>query len=674
MAKGQLSHVLRYIRSAVHRPAARDLTDRSLLERFAAKQDDAAFEMLVQRHGPMVQGVCRRVLGHAQDAEDAFQATFLVLARKAGRIRWQAEVGNWLYQVAYRTALRARANRKRVRERQMVKPPEAAAREEVPWDDVRLILDEELNRLPVNYRAPVVLHYLEGKSYAETAQVLGWAEGTVSGRLARARELLRGRLTRRGLTLSAGAFATALSQSAAPAAVPPLLAETTAKAATLFAAGSGVVPAPAAALAQGVLRSMFVTKRIIVAVLALASSLLVTGAGLLAYHVLATPQTEPPVARLPEPPNEPATAAEVFGTFEKRVREAKSLFIAYVREVTRKEGQQTTRSYDAGTYHVKPGQGSGTVMQHFKPDNSYVGPWSVGPGAHYYSPITRSGFFPWFGVERPMDLILPPVAEFKLVKPKADADPAGSNVIAYTLYVSSMTKTPTNARQVTLWLDEQSLAPLKRSVHSGSELEVTERYYGFSTGEVPAPFAGEPAGFVVNGQLSAKIKNDWVATPWLVKGNHYRAEQETRVFFDRGVKVTLAPGAEFTLGKEWRGLRLTRGRLTAELPSIDEPNDDNNYYLVLGPARLRCSPITSISPIRAADEPRDNRVGVVTATLDRVVAEQGNVRCEGATVEPSSQTKAVNVRVLHEGVEYRLADGKLRGQKERTLPKPDRPK
>src|SRR5262249_51623439 len=158
-----------------------------------------------------------------------------------------------------------------------------------------------------------------------------------------------------------------------------------------------------------------------------------------------------------------------------------------------------------------------------------------------------------------------------------DADPAGSKVIAYTLYVWTNEKTPANARQVTLWLDEKSLVPLKRSVRAGPELEVTERYYGFSTGEVPAPFKGEPAGFVVNGRLSTKIQNDWVATPWLVKGNQYRAEHQTRVLFDRGVKVTLTPGAEFTLGKEWRGgLHLTRGRLSAELPKA------NDHYVALG--------------------------------------------------------------------------------------------
>jgi hypothetical protein len=534
--------------------------------------------------------------------------------------------------------------------------------------ELRPVLDEELKRLPDKYRAPLVLCYLEGKTYPEAAEVLGWAEGTVSGRLARARELLRGRLTRRGLTLSAGTFAAALSQSAAPAAVPPALADTTTKAATLFAAGSaaagaGIVPGPAAALAEGVLQTMFVTRRKIIVVLGLAASLLFTGAGLFAYHALATPQTRPPVARPTEPPGEQATAAEVFGTFEKRVQEAKSLFIAYVREVTRKEGQETKRSYGAGTYHVTLGQVPNTVMQHLKPENLYGGLWSVGSGQHYYSPITRSGFYPWLGVGDRQDLILPPVADFELVKAKAGADPAGSTVITYTLYVSTTAKTPENARQVTLWLDEKSLAPLKRTVRSGQELEVTERYYGFSTGEVPAPYEGKPAGFVVRGRLSTKVKTDWVATPWLVRGNQYRAEENTLVLFDHGVKVTLTPGAEFTLGKEWgRELRLTMGRLWADLPSADD------FHLVLGPARLRWWAITGL------DDRQDNRVAVVTATPDRVVVEQGSVGCEGAKVEPSSKTTNTKVYLLHEGMEYRLADGKLQGQTERTLPRPDRPK
>ena len=200
---------------------------------------------------------------------------------------------------------------------------------------------------------------------------------------------------------------------------------------------------------------------------------------------------------------------------------------------------------------------------------------------------------------------------------------------------------------------------IKRTVRSGQELEVTERYYGFSTGEVPATFEGKPAGFVVSGRVSTKIQNDWVATPWLVKGNQYRAEEKTLVLFDHGVKVTLTPGAEFTLGKEWqRELQPTRGQLFAELPGGDD------FFLVLGPARLRSAPVQG----------PENRCAVVTATPDRVVAEQGGVWCEGATVEPSSEANPAYFRVLQQGVEYRLANGKLQGQKERTLPRPDRPK
>lgn len=669
MASGQLHPVLRVLRRLVAAGSGGDATDRQLLQRFAGRREEAAFAALVGRHGPMVLGVCRRVLHDAHDADDAFQATFLVLARKAGSLARPEKLANWLYGVACRTAARARAEtaRRRAHERQFPAMPSAEARPDgaESFHELRPVLDEELQRLPDKYRAPLVLCYLEGKTYAEAAQVLGWAEGTVSGRLARARGLLRGRLTRRGLTLAAGALATALPQSAAPAAVPPALADTTARAATLFAAGpaaagAGTISAPAAALAERVLQTMFVTRRKIVALLVLASSLLATGAGLFAYHALATPQTEPPVARPSEPPSEPATAAEVFDTFEKQVREAKSLFVAYVRdEVTRKGGDVTTRSYDAGTWHVTPGRGGNTVMQLFKPDKWYSGPWSFAPAQHHYSPITRSGFFPWLGWGERQDMWLPPVADFKLVKPKADHDPAGSKVLAYTLYVGNE-KTPANARQVTLWLDEKSLVPLKRSVRSGPELEVTEHYYGFSTSEVPAPFAGEPAGFVVSGRLSTKIKNDWVATPWLVKGNQYRAEEKARVFFDHGVKVTLTSGAEFTLvgegrGLEGRGLQPTGGRLVAELPNA------NDYYLVLGPARLYCSR-------------QDNGGAVVTATPDRVVVEQGGVWCLGAAVEPSSEGNPHYFRVLHPGVEYRLADGKLLGQKERTLPKPDRPR
>src|SRR5262249_49915225 len=157
------------------------------------------FAALLRRHGPMVWGVCRRLLPCTHDAEDAFQATFLVLVRKADSVVPRGRVGNWLYGVAYRTALEARsaASRRRARELQTARP--AHVTNEQPDPDLWALLDEELRRLPDNFRAAVVLCDLEGRTRKEAAQQLGWSEGTLSGRLARARELLAKRLTRRGV-------------------------------------------------------------------------------------------------------------------------------------------------------------------------------------------------------------------------------------------------------------------------------------------------------------------------------------------------------------------------------------------------------------------------------------------------------------------------------------------
>jgi RNA polymerase sigma factor (sigma-70 family) len=177
--------------------------DEELLERFFSRSNGAAedaFRILVARHGPMVLGVCQQILNQHQDAEDALQATFLVLARKGRTIRSRKVLGRWLYEVAYRIALRARAQavRQRVPERHASEMSPPVHENEIAWNELRPVLHDEVNRLPEKYRTPVVLCYLEGKTNKEAAQLLMWPVGTVKGRLSRARNLLRSRLLAAG--------------------------------------------------------------------------------------------------------------------------------------------------------------------------------------------------------------------------------------------------------------------------------------------------------------------------------------------------------------------------------------------------------------------------------------------------------------------------------------------
>jgi RNA polymerase sigma factor (sigma-70 family) len=273
--------VLNHLRRAVLLRDGGGLNDAQLLERFLTHRDEAAVEALVRRHGAMVMGVCRRVLPNRHDAEDAFQATFLVLVRKAASIATRELLANWLYGVAYNTALKARAGaaRRRAREKPMAETPEPQAAGPDPWEDLRPLLDRELNLLPNRYRAPVVLCDLEGRTHKEAAAQLGCPVGTLSGRLARARALLAARLTRRGLVLSGAALAAVFSEGAAWACVPGPVAVGTVKAACRFAAGeAGAVPAKVAALAKGVIRSMLTVKLKTVTTLLLGVTLLVAGA------------------------------------------------------------------------------------------------------------------------------------------------------------------------------------------------------------------------------------------------------------------------------------------------------------------------------------------------------------------------------------------------------------
>jgi RNA polymerase sigma factor (sigma-70 family) len=264
MATGQLAGVLRHIRHLVGTHEVGGLSDGQLLERFCAAREEAAFAALVERHAGLVLGVCRRVLGHAQDAEDAFQATFLVLAQKADTIRKRDSVGSWLYGVAYHVAREAklRAHRRRTHERQAqdMATPESLA--EAVWPELKPVLDEELHRLPDKYRVPLVLCYLQGKTNREAARELGWPVGSISRRLARGRELLRHALSRRGVALTGATLTAALTHQAASAAAPLGLLGLTVRAALRLAAGQPVATGSAYALhlARGALKTMTLSK------------------------------------------------------------------------------------------------------------------------------------------------------------------------------------------------------------------------------------------------------------------------------------------------------------------------------------------------------------------------------------------------------------------------------
>jgi RNA polymerase sigma factor (sigma-70 family) len=310
MATTQANTVLRHLNRLLEAPNHTAPSDRQLLEQFGSCRDEAAFTALVRRHGPLVHGVCRRVLGNGHDAEDAFQAAFLLLARKAASIR-QESVAGWLYQVAVHVALRARSQRAtRVRHEQQAsgrRPPDPLA--EVTAREVLSILDEELHALPLCHRAPLVLCYLEGRTRDEAARQLGWSLGTLKRRLEGGKERLHARLARRGLTLGASLLTAGLGLDAT-AAVPAPLVSTTVRAALAGKAVSVRV----AALAGAALTTASAAR--LKATVVLAACVAVLAAATLTYPV----SSQPPAAtasaapaREGEPAPPPAPVPSVTG-------------------------------------------------------------------------------------------------------------------------------------------------------------------------------------------------------------------------------------------------------------------------------------------------------------------------------------------------------------------------
>ncbi|HEY7426476.1 MAG TPA: sigma-70 family RNA polymerase sigma factor [Gemmataceae bacterium] len=277
--------------------------DRVLLERFLGCRDEAAFTALVSRYGPMVLRLCRRWLRKEQDVEDTFQATFLVLARRASAIRSRDSLAAWLHGVAYRVASRARTADSRQQLREAPGPdlnppdPHRDPLDELTARELLTVVDEEVQRLPQAYRLPVLLCCLEGKSQEEAARLLGWTPGSVKGRLGRGRQRLQERLVRRGLTLSAALAAVAIGQGAASAVPPAALASATVRAAVSFAAGSGAAGAAISSrllvLAEEGMKGLAVAKVKVGAALVLLTGVLVGGVGLATHQA---PTAKPPAS------------------------------------------------------------------------------------------------------------------------------------------------------------------------------------------------------------------------------------------------------------------------------------------------------------------------------------------------------------------------------------------
>jgi RNA polymerase sigma factor (sigma-70 family) len=326
MATTPMSRVVGHLRKVALLQEADRLTDAQLLESYLLHGEDASFEALVRRHGPMILGVCRRVLHDRHDSEDAFQATFIVLLRKAASIGKRELLVNWLYGVAYRTALKARnaTAKRRVKERQVRDMAQKKVTTDDAIQDLLPLLDQELSRLPDKYRVPIILCDLEGKTRKKAAEQLGLPETTLSMRLDRARAMLAKRLARHGTALSGAALALTVSQNMATASVPPSLVSSTVKIGALVVAGktgaAAAISVKVAALTEGVVKTMLLTKlKTMVGVLAVVG---VLGSGLAALGTAVLAENQVKSQKQQEHKREkPVLAAQKKDDLEKDAQE-----------------------------------------------------------------------------------------------------------------------------------------------------------------------------------------------------------------------------------------------------------------------------------------------------------------------------------------------------------------
>jgi RNA polymerase sigma factor (sigma-70 family) len=370
MANGQVQAVINQMRKLVGRQNA--LSDGQLVQDFVQLRDEAAFEVLIWRHATMVLNLCQRILHDSHEAEDAFQASFLILARKGASIGKHESVASWLYKVAYRVALRVRS-KSIVRSGTEGLVEQLAAPEtgdDLLWRDLRPVLDEEINRLPEKYRAPFVLCYLEGQTNEQAAEQLGCPKGTILSRLSRGREWLRNRLVRRGIALSAASLATLLTANAASAGtlsasvisrgLEESLVSSTVKAALPFATGNpvtGLISASVKFYTEGVLHAMYMTKLKFAAGALMVLGLVGSGTGLLIQQAQA--QREPvrgKEAAAPERgergergPREVPKGTLVSGKVTEVAKDGKGITIELPAEVRGEEPKKVEFKFDDKT-------------------------------------------------------------------------------------------------------------------------------------------------------------------------------------------------------------------------------------------------------------------------------------------------------------------------------------
>jgi RNA polymerase sigma factor (sigma-70 family) len=388
----QPSKVLQCLRSTALPGGSMSPTDEELLESFINRRDSVALDALIRRYSPLVWGVCGRILHDHHDAEDAFQATFLVLVRKVASISRRELIGNWIYGVARQTALKARVTKakRKTREIAQMATGEPTAREQKLWDDLEPVLDEELGLLPEKYRQVIVLCDLEGKTRQEAAISLKCPEGTIGSRLARARSMLAGRLTRRGLTVPGLMLSAMLAEKSAASSVPGTVVASTIAAAALSATGqvgtSGAISARVTALTEKVLKAMLLKKlKVVASLLVVAAIVVLAAASLPLRNELAAeedrPKTEPSTVHVlaPVPKNEAkvelvlqtghtgAIASACFSPDGKRIVTASSDHLAIIWDAA---SRRKLRSLQ--------GHASGVDCAEYSPDGKWIVTVSAG--------------------------------------------------------------------------------------------------------------------------------------------------------------------------------------------------------------------------------------------------------------------------------------------------------